>query len=149
MDFNTIRQSGFYRLSSIVNSPNKPDGFNCEFGNIIVSRGGDTCVQMAFTYYSPNSFAIRVTGRLDESNERWGEWSIYSSLSYTDIRVETKEKNSVIFASVTDYPNAIPVVVGHSKSRTSTDIISADANDWCVYSDVTQNIVIRMYQIHI
>ena len=94
-------------------------------------------------------FAVRVTGGLDGYSEQWGEWSIYSSLSYADIRVGAKENNSVIFASVADYPNAIPVIVSHSKTRTSTDIISADAGDWCVYSDATQDIIIRMYQVHI
>lgn len=51
----------------------------------------------------------------------------------------------VVFASVSDYKNAIPVVVNREIERCSTIDVSKDANDWIAIGNVDQYITIRMY----
>lgn len=47
-DLNTVLESGFYRLSD--SHVNVPDNLDCNYGNMIVSRGADTALQIVTPY---------------------------------------------------------------------------------------------------
>ena len=70
-DLNTVAESGFYRL--IVNHPNAPMQFPPDWGQMIVSRSGDTIAQMIFDAFS--SRMVFRTGRsIGHAVEAWEEW---------------------------------------------------------------------------
>lgn len=66
-------------------------------------------------------------------------------ITFKDVQVTTKKDNFVTFASASEFPLAIPVIINHSKSRCTTDIVSRDSTDWLVYSNYEQDLTIRMY----
>ena len=61
------------------------------------------------------------------------------------MKVTTQKDKFVVFASTSEFPLAIPVIVNHGKTRDTIDIVSRDATDWLVYSNYEQNLVIRMH----
>lgn len=68
-----------------------------------------------------------------------------STITYKDISVTTETEKYVVFASTTDYPKAIPVIINHESTRNSIDIVTRDGSDWIIFSNKAQKIIIRMY----
>lgn len=66
-------------------------------------------------------------------------------ITFKDVRVTTQKNEFVVFASTSEFPLAIPVIVNHSKTRNAIDIVSKDSTDWIVYSNYEQDLVIRMH----
>ena len=66
-------------------------------------------------------------------------------ITFKDVKVTTQKDNFVVFASTSEFPLAIPVIVNHSKIRNAIDIISKDSTDWIIYSNCKQDVVIRMH----
>lgn len=66
-------------------------------------------------------------------------------ITFKDVRVTTQKDSFVVFASTSEFPLAIPVIVNHSKTRNAIDIVSKDSTDWIVYSNYEQDLVIRMH----
>ena len=71
-----------------------------------------------------------------------------SRIIFKDITIDTKKDEFVVFASSTEFPLAVPVIINHGKSRNSVDIISRDGGDWIIYSNVVQRVVIRMHLLN-
>ena len=67
-------------------------------------------------------------------------------ITFKDVQVTTQKDKFVVFASTSEFPLAVPVVVNHGKTRNTIDIVSRDSNDWLVYSNYEQNLIIRMYR---
>ena len=61
------------------------------------------------------------------------------------MRVTTQKNDFVVFASTSEFPLAIPVIVNHSKTINAIEIVSKDSTDWIVYSNYEQDLVIRMH----
>ena len=66
-------------------------------------------------------------------------------ITFKDVRVTTQKNEFVVFASTSEFPLAIPVIINHSNTRNSIDIVSKDSTDWIVYSNYEQDLVIRMH----
>ena len=66
-------------------------------------------------------------------------------ITFKDVKVTTQKDKFVVFASTSEFPLAIPVIVNHGKTRDTIDIVSRETTDWLVYSNYEQNLVIRMH----
>ena len=82
-----------------------------------------------------------VLGAINELNSK--SWIIFK-----DITIETKKDEFVVFASSTEFPLAVPVIINHEKYRNAVDIISRDGGDWIIYSNISQRATIRMHLLN-
>lgn len=71
-----------------------------------------------------------------------------SRIIFKDVIIETKKDEFVVFASSTEFPLAVPVIINHRISRNSIDIVSKDSTDWIIYSNFSQHVTIRMYLLN-
>ena len=71
-----------------------------------------------------------------------------SWIIFKDITIETKKDEFVVFASSTEFPLAVPVIINHEKNRNAVDIISRDGGDWIIYSNISQRATIRMHLLN-
>ena len=81
-------------------------------------------------------------------NGQPGRVNSKSRIIFKDITIETKKDGFVVFASSTEFPLAVPVIINHEIFRNSIDIVSKDSTDWIIYSNFSQHVTIRMYLLN-
>lgn len=80
-DMNALVTSGFYRVGTNANlAP------NCQYGQVIVSRGSDTCTQICGSYFTGKIYTRGCNS--PDSNPNWTEWVAYSTSDDLDILYE-------------------------------------------------------------
>jgi hypothetical protein len=70
-DLNTVITSGFYRLNATP--VNSPDSNGTQYGQLIVSKGADTILQI-LTGFQNNEFYVRQGSSIGTSSPIWEPW---------------------------------------------------------------------------
>ena len=90
-DVNTLVTSGFYRVGTNANVPAE-----CQYGQIIVSRGSDTVTQICGSY-STGKIYTRGCSSAD-SNPKWSAWVEYATkkdIGWTLLATKTGETGQI------------------------------------------------------
>lgn len=128
-DLNDIVTSGFYRFTGdAANYTNRPllTNTSCAYAQMIVSRGGDTIVQMIFPYDN-SEIAIRSGSGIGKSSPNWREWK----------RVVNNDNIKSFFSNATS--SAAGLMSADDKSK--LDGIAAGANKYTL-PNITNNSVV-------
>lgn len=127
LSLSNIRMASIITYSRI--DPPKPF---CVYGNSTV----------AYVYGEPGTVITELKVRF------WYWLNSKSRIIFKDVIIETKKDEFVVFASSTEFPLAVPVIINHRISRNSIDIVSKDSTDWIIYSNFSQHVTIRMYLLN-
>lgn len=128
-----ILTSGFYRISRSrsVYEDYPEEGDFRGYDQLIVSRGGDTAVQILTSYYNPGVLAIRSAFGIGGENIKWNGWYVYKSadnfVKHSDIATATKpgivKPNPTYGTAMAGYDSSVIIInkAGESEIRDGTN----------------------------